>query len=122
MKLLFSVAARKRPFSKAMQRIDKRLAQLCDAFQTVELDYPIHEAILILITDDKEQTFFEEVKNSDGYFQVIAGCSLRNTDDELTEDVFKILLRAVRLCPFATPDHDKFEALFERFRSSLIDL
>ena len=121
MKLRVSVAARNRPFSKAMTRIDKRFEQLYDAFQSVELDHPIHEAILVLITDDKEPGYFEEVENRDFFFQVIAGCRLRGSDDALAEDVLEILHRTVRTCPFATPDHDKFEVLFSRLRPLVLD-
>jgi hypothetical protein len=119
-KLQFSVAARNRKFSKAMDRIDPRFTALTDAFEGVELAHPIHEAILVLITDDKDSGFLEEVENNDGFFQVMAGCSLRGGDDELAEDVFEILLKAMRLCPFATPDHETFEALFERLRPTVL--
>lgn len=121
MKLQFSIAARSRLFSKAMRRIDAKLQPLVDAFEAVELEHPIHEAILVLITDDKEPDFFEEVENNDGFFQVLAGCSHRGSDDELAEDVFEILRRATMLCPFATPDHESFAVLFEQLRSSLLN-
>lgn len=116
MKLMFSVAARNRAFSKAMGRVDGRFRDLTTSFGAVALDHPIHEAILVLITDDKPPEFMQEVENRDGFFQVIVGCSWKGTDDQLAEDVFEILHRAVRTCPFAIPDHDKFEALFARFR------
>jgi hypothetical protein len=116
MQLRFSVLARNRAFSKAMLRVRTKLQPLLDAFEATVLDHPIHEAIVVGITDDKGTEFFEEVENSDGFFQVLSGCSLRGTDDELTEDVFEILHRAVRTCPFATPDHGKFEAMFARLR------
>lgn len=116
MQLRFSVLARKRAFSKAMRRIRSRLQPLLDAFEGVELENPIHEAILVGITDDQEPEFFEEIENNDGFFQVMAGCSLRGTDDELAEDVFEILQRAMHLCPFATPDHETLQALFDRMR------
>lgn len=99
-----------------MRRVRTKLQPLLDAFEATALDHPIHEAILVGITDDKGPEFFEEVENNDGFFQVLSGCRQRDTDSELTEDVLEILHRAVRTCPFATPDHDKFEALFARFR------
>lgn len=116
MQLRFSVLARNRTFSKAMRRVRVNIQPLLDAFEATELKHPIHEAILVGITDDKGPEFFEEVANNDGFFQVLAGCSQRGTDDDLTEDVFNILQRAVRVCPFATPDHEEFEGLFARLR------
>lgn len=120
MQLRFSVLARNRAFSKAMRRVRTKLQPLMDAFESVELEHPIHEAILVGITDDQPSEFFEEVENNDGFFQVLAGCSLRGGDDELAEDVFEIMRRATRVCPFATPDHETFQALFERLRPTVL--
>lgn len=120
MQLRFSVLARNRAFSKAMRRVRTKLQPLMDAFGSVELEHPIHEAILVGITDDQPPKFFEEVENNDGFFQVLAGCSHRGGDDELAEDVFEILQKAMRLCPFAKPDHETFEALFERLRPTVL--
>ena len=39
-----------------------------------------------IATDDQKADFFQEVENNDGFFQVIAGCALRGTDDELAEE------------------------------------
>ena len=116
MQLRLSVLARDRAFSKAMRRVRTRVQPLLDAFEATVLDHPIHQGILVGITDDKGTEFFEEVENNDGFFQVLSGCILRGTDDELTEDVLEIIHRAVRICPFATSDHDKFEELFARIR------
>jgi len=118
--LQFSVAARDRQFSKAMRRIESRFRPLIDAFKAVTLQHPIHHAILVLITDDKEAEFLREVQNNDEFFQVLAGCSSHGSDDELTEAVFDILHRAVGLCPFATPDRQAFSSLFERLRPVIL--
>ena len=120
MQLRFSVCARDRAFSKAMRRVRARLQPLLDAFEEAALQHPIHEAILVGITDEKGAEYFQEVENDDGFFQVLAGCSFKGSDEELAEDVFCILQRAVRLCPFATPDHSTFETLFGRLRSTLL--
>ncbi|QDV16060.1 hypothetical protein Pan153_06810 [Gimesia panareensis] len=120
MQLSFSTIARHRTFSRAMDRIDTRFQPLLDAFQTVKLEYPVHEAILVGITDDKPPQFFEEIETSDGFFQVFAGCSLRGGDQELVADVFEILRNATRLCPFAAPDHETLEALFKRLRPAVV--
>lgn len=116
MQLSFSVATRSRAFAKAMRRVRSKLQPLLDAFEATALEHPIHQAILVGITDEKGQDFFEEVKNDEGFFQVIVGCCERVTEKQLAEDVFEILLRAVRLCPFSRPDHEKFEHLFDRLR------
>lgn len=120
MQIRCSVLARDRGFSKAMRRVRIKLQPLLDAFDAIELQHPIHEAILVGITDEKEPEFMEEVNNNDGFFQVLAGCSLRGSDAQLTEDVFAILLRAVRLCPFTTPDHATLEELFTRLRPRVL--
>lgn len=116
MQLRFSVLARNRAFSKAMRRVRSNLQPLLDAFEAVELEHPIHQAILVCITDDQQPDFFEEIENNDGFFQVIAGCSLRGTSDNVAEDVFEILQRATRLCPFSIPDHETLDALFNRMK------
>jgi hypothetical protein len=116
MQLRFSVLARNREFSNAMRRLRLRLQPLLDAFEATELEHPIHEAILVGITVDMGGEFFEEVENNDGFFQVLAGCPHQGSDNELAENIFDVLQRTVRLCPFAALDHDKFEALFARMR------
>lgn len=116
MQLRFSVLARNRTFSRKMRRVRERIRPLLDAFDATELENPIHKAILVGITDDKGPEFFEEVENDDGLFQVLAGCSDCGSDDELMKEVFVILQRAVRRCPFAAPDHQRFEMLFTRLR------
>ena len=120
MQLRFSVAARNRTFSKAMRQVRLKIQPLIDAFENISFEHPIHEAILVGITDDKQAGFFEEVKNNDGYFQVMAGCGEHCADNQLTEEVFEILHRAVLLCPFARVDHQRVEDLFSEFRPSLL--
>ena len=104
-----------------MRRIRPRFQPLLDAFASVEMDHPIHTALLVGITDDQPQGFLEEVKNNDGFFQVIAGCPSGRTEEELAHDVFNILESAVRLCPFSEPDHKRFNSLFQRMRSTVLD-
>lgn len=120
MQLRLSTLARSRAFSKAIRRVRPKFQPLLEAFETVELKHPIHEAILVGITDDRPPDFFEEVETNDSFFQVMAGCTLRGGDDELAEDVFEILLKAMRLCPFAPPDRESFEVLFKRSRPSVL--
>jgi hypothetical protein len=116
MELRFSVMARDRRFSKALRGVRLKLQPLLDAFGRAELQHPIHKAILVGITDDKEPESLEEIENNDGFFQVVAGCLASRSESDLAEAVFSILLRAVRLCPFAKPDHEMFEELFAEMR------
>ncbi|MEX1027928.1 MAG: hypothetical protein WD049_07970 [Candidatus Paceibacterota bacterium] len=121
MQLRFSVMARDRRFSKAMRCVRHRLQPLLDAFETVEMTDPIHEAILVGITDDQPPSFFDEVENNDGFFQVLAGIEYNGSDDALTEAVFEILRKASSACPFSRPDREAFESLFERMRPTVLN-
>ncbi len=120
MQLRFSVLARDRKFSKAMRRIRSRVQPLVDAFESVEMKNPIHEAILVGITDDQGSEYFEEVVNNDGFFQVLAGCTFNGSDDDLTVEVFEILCRATSQCPFSRPDKEAFDLLFDRMRPTVV--
>ena len=60
---------------------------MLDAFEAVVMTDPIHEAILVGVTDDQPWDFFDEVENNDGFFQVLAGVELTGSDDELTQTV-----------------------------------
>lgn len=122
MHLNYSTIARNRAFSRAMHRVDPLLQPLLAALEAVRLEHPLHETILVGITDDRPPQFFEEIENKDGLFQVLAGCSLRGGDEELVADVFEILRNAVRFCPFASQDHQAFEAIFIRLRPSIVRL
>lgn len=111
--------ARDRMFMKAMRRVREKLRPLFEAFEQVEMVNPIHQAILVGITDEKGNEFFEEVENDDGFFQVLAGCSTTAKDESLVQSVFEILLRAARACPFSVPDRAQFERVFEDHRPTI---
>jgi hypothetical protein len=113
MELRFSVLARNREFAQAMRRIRPRFSPLVDVFATTELINPIHEAILVGITDDKGPNFFEEVPNRDGFFQVLAGVDLKQSDEMLVKNVFDTLRRAAIACPFSKPDHGTIQRVFD---------
>lgn len=120
MELRFSVLARDRHFAKAMRRIRPRFAQLFEAFAKTELANPIHEAILVGITDDQKPPFFEEVPNNDGFFQVLAGCDMPDSDEELTRQVFDVLRRAAAVCPFSKIDHERVQQVFDIEQSAIV--
>src|SRR5262245_11149979 len=113
MLLSLSVCASDRRFSKAMRRIGPRLDALKKEFAATVMENPIHEAILVGVTDNRPFGSFEEVPNDDGFFQVIAGCNL-DSDQEMAKQLFQILLTAVERCPFSDPDRQAFDALFRR--------
>lgn len=121
MQLRFSVMARDRKFSKAMRRVRERLQPLLNEFELVEMTDPIHEAILIGITDDQPSGFFEEVPNNDGFFQIMAGVEFSGSEVELNESVFEILRKAAMACPFSRPDRAAFDSLFERMRPTVVN-
>lgn len=121
MQLRFSVMARDRKFSKAMRRVREKLKPLLDAFEAVKMTDPIHEAILVGITDDQPASFFDEIENNDGFFQVLAGVEYNGSDDELAEQVFEILQRASKACPFSQPDRLVFDSLFDHMRPTVLN-
>ncbi len=120
MDLNIGVAARTRAFSKAMARILPRFDPLVEAFARTELVNPIYQAILVGVTDDKGPDFFEEVPNSDGFFQVLAGVHMPTSDSILTKEVFDILRRAARACPFSKPDQQTIQTVFDTVQSSVL--
>ena len=117
MELRFSVLARDREFAKAMRRIRPRFAPLLEAFARTQLVNPIHEAILVGITDEKEAQFFEEVANRDGFFQILAGVHSNYSDLELAKEVFGLLRRAAKTCPFSKPDDAAIQKGVRRIRN-----
>lgn len=120
MDLNIGYAARSRAFSKAMARIMPRFDPLVKAIAQTELVNPIHQAILVGVTDDKGPEFFEEVPNSDGFFQVLAGVQMPASDSILTKEVFGILRRATLACPFSKPDHQTMQMVFDTTESSVL--
>ena len=67
----------------------------------------------------RDRRFSKAMRGVRGKLQPLLD-AFEETELELTEDVFAILHRAMRLCPFATPDHDTFEALFDRLRPTVL--
>ncbi len=115
MKLLFSVAARNRNFGKAMRRVGSSFDSLRGAFSRIELRHPIHDTILVGLTDDLAPEYYEKVLNKNGCFQVLLGCPLGADDDDLKRAVFERLKRAVLACPFSSSDKVAFEKLFREW-------
>jgi hypothetical protein len=120
MDIRLSILARDRQFSKAMQRIRPKFAPLFEAFTKLELTNTIYKAILVGITDEKNIPYFEEVPNNQGFFQVIAGCDMKISDQELTKEVYDILRNAAKTCPFSNVDHVRISTLFDNVESTII--
>ena len=109
MKLSVSSAARTRDFSRMMRRLHPSLTSLEHAFESVNLQHPIHDAILIVIAQELPATHFEEKPNSDGYFQVFVGwpdsCDTSQAGDaENVHWLFDRVRSVVAACPFADSD------------------
>lgn len=109
MRLSLSVAAKSNSFSKAIRRIRPKFESLFSEFEAMKLVNPIHEAILLGITDSMGSDELEVVPNKDGFFQVICGFDVQTelslTDDgELEARLFKKIQNTVELCPFSQPD------------------
>jgi hypothetical protein len=118
MKLRLSIAARDRFFGKAMRRIRPSLEPVFERFSEIQLIHPIHSAILVGITDEYGDEHYEEIKNDDGFYQVLIGCrdtwsSGKISDKDLREAVVLKLKTAVSACPFSEPDREKFLTVFK---------
>lgn len=120
MKISLSVAAQDRLFSKAVRRIRPSFDPLFEAFSQVEMTDPIHEAILIGLTDAVPAGHFEVIPNRDGFFQVLAGVKGSVVDDELKLALFNIVERAVQTCPFSKPDKERFTDFLKDWRPKVI--
>src|SRR5690349_14890904 len=118
MRLSWSIATSRRAFGKAMRRIRPTLESLAAEIEAVPIQYPIHEAVLVGITDNRDDMFFEEVPNHDGFFQVLTGFDASvdltsQNDANLKKMVFDKLRQAVIACPFSRPDREAFEGFFD---------
>jgi len=91
MKISLSIAAQDRLFSKAIRRVRPNFDELFDAFCQVEITNPIHEAILIGLTDS-----------------------------ELKAELFNIIEQAVQSCPFTNSDKKRFTDLLQEWKPKLI--
>jgi hypothetical protein len=121
MELRFSVLARDSRFGKAMRRIRPRFAALTQSFAKIDFESAVHKAVLVGLTDDKGMDFFREVPNSDGFFQILAGCEFVESDSDLTKQVFASLRRAAMACPLSADDGKKVGGLFESLEKTMCE-
>lgn len=105
-----------------MRRIRPEIEEHTRDFSAVVLQHPIHEAILVGITDDMLDSHWEEVPNGDGFFQVLAGFDSSipldgSADAVLISSVLQKLSSAVIACPFSIPDQTSMRLLVHRWSS-----
>lgn len=118
MDLSVSLLAHDRIFAKAMRRIRPRIESLAQGFRSVEMDSPLDEALLISFVDKKAPTFFEEVPNLDGYYQVIVGVPPGAPDDELFRHVVSMVREAITRYQFSDPDRRAFLDFMDAFAAA----
>lgn len=104
-----------------MRRVRLRIQPLLDEFGEIEFEHPIYQAVLVGVTDEKPDGFLQEIENSDGFFQVLAGCAFHESDDVMTSALFEVLRRATDLCPFADNDRAIVKQTFERVKSRVVE-
>jgi len=109
MRLSVSIAAKSKAFAKAMRRIRPKFDSLLDAFEANGLGDPIHEAILIGVTDSMGINEIRIIPNRDGFFQAICGFGeqtsfLPENDCALELMLFERIQSVVAKCPFTSPD------------------
>lgn len=116
MRLSLNVAANSNGFSKAIRRIRPRFNSLFEEFAAKQLLNPIHEAILLSVTDSMKNEEIEVVPNREGFLQIICGFGAQSTfspanDRELEVRLFQKIRSAIELCPFSKPDKAMMLAL-----------
>jgi hypothetical protein len=122
MDVSLSVAARDRRFSKAMFRARGEFDFFFREFAKLKLNNPIHEALLIGVTDDIPHDLMEVVPNKDGYYQVLVGCASPMTDEERKIWLYQLLERVFAQCPFSASDKTNALALLTQWRRRLTGL
>ena len=118
MKLGLSIASDSRQFSRMMRRIRPRVQSLIDAFDSVDLRNPIHDALLVGVSNSLPADRCDVVPNDDSFFQLQIGwptnCDLSpDGDDANVELLVAILRRAAAECPFSEPDAVTIRSLFD---------
>jgi len=120
MHLSISIAARDRAFSKAMRRVRPKREPFCLAFDSIVLVNPIHESLLLGVSDELAESTVQVVPNKDGFFQVLCGFDTgvsldASNDSELARMLIEKVAGAVALCPLSAPDRLQFEGMLDRW-------
>lgn len=103
-----------------MRRIRPAVEERTKEFTSVILEHPIHEGILVGLTDDRKDSDWEEIPNRDGFFQVLAGFDSTipldgSADSALIRSVLQKPSAAVFACPFSIPDRRSMSLLVDRW-------
>lgn len=109
------IASETRAFGKAMRRIRPGFDALVASFAAQPLAHPIHEFLLVGLTNSQPLGFLEEAPNRDGAFQVLCGLGPwehgPERDAELRRMAWDAVRRSIEACPFSAPDRAAFAHL-----------
>jgi hypothetical protein len=119
-RISLSVAVTNRQFGKNVRAVRPFFVTMFEEFGAVELENPIHEAMLIAITDGEPEGSFKKIANKDGYFQILAGVKPSAEGDELKATIFSIICKAVNECPFSQPDKRAFRLWIDTWSKAFI--
>ena len=111
MKLGLGCATRHRAFGKMFRRVANALEPLIQTLGDLRIDHADYDGLLIGVTDNECQEFFEIVENSERFLQVLVGCRTDITDEELRHHLIATTLRAIRLCQMTSEDLKDYETL-----------
>ncbi|HPF41740.1 MAG TPA: hypothetical protein PK093_24135 [Phycisphaerae bacterium] len=120
MDLEITFAPKDRLLEKSLLRIKGRFERLEREFAGFSLDTPRFEAILVLVSDDKQSGYFRVVKNNDGYFQVISGIEPTLPEEQLVSDIFDLVRRAILECPDVESRKKECEEFLDDLRPSIV--
>ena len=115
MQLGLGCVTRHRAFGKMFRRVANSLEPLIQALAELRIEHGDHDGLVIGVTDDKCQEFFEIVKNSERFLQVVVGCRPDVTDEELHQHLIATTLRVIRLCQLTPEDLKSCETLLSAF-------
>jgi hypothetical protein len=111
MKLGLGCATRHRAFGKMFRRVANALEPLVQMLGELRIDDADYDGLLIGVTDEECQEFFEIVENSERFLQVLVGCRTDVTDEELRQHLIATTLRGIRLCQLTSEDLQYYETL-----------
>lgn len=94
--------------------IDARIA----GFDRLVLRNPIHDAILLGITDDRPDEYWDVVTTG-GFFQILSGFDDSipldgGSDTQLHAAIWRKLVRAVSECPFTIKDAEMLRGFINK--------
>jgi hypothetical protein len=118
MQLGLGCATRHRAFGKRFRRVANAIEPLIQALGELRIDHRDHDGLLVGVTDDHCQEFFEIVENSERFLQVLVGCRPDVTDEELHQHLIATIRRVIGLCPLTSEERHRCESLISDFLPS----